>query len=1147
MLRYLIILFLASSFSFAQSNPSFGSYQNDGATGTLSITSTAGATIVVDAQNIRNGSAGLTIDGTAVQIFRSSVSWPNSWDAGAAVTNMWVKQNVSAGVHTVVISYPAGTNFPIMQAFSVTGPSTVNPVEFVASTVSGSGTTCTGTATSTHTNDLILSFVAATGGVTVTTGSSTQTMTVVTGSGNVQAGYGVAATSGAKTAVWNISGATQYVCDTVAIKPALATPPTVSSVAMSPSSPALFTNQTLQMSAIATYSDGGLQEVSQFATWASSSPSVATINTTGIVLPATAGTTNGTATFNSVTSPNDFITINAYTPVTWYVHQLGGTGFSAALPTGQCDGLADVDYPGSGTNQHCAFNDVRFLWQDGVNLVNNWKLKGQDTAIIRGSVTNGVSYRIGPGQLGNNCSGGLCWGLTNIGNSGMPNPPDGITGHKTHILGGNFGSCHSDGDRTQLSGGDSIGSVISLFGSAHVDVQCIDITDHAQCGLYPPQPSCGGVNAQLTDFADTGIHFHNTSTDVSLVDVNMHGLRSAGIGGSTGDGVTMDHVTIRGNSSAGWNADDGDGLTGMGSVSMTNYDISWNGCVEEFPIVHATPFIFCVDQNYGGYGDGFGTSTVNIIPNGTVGTPYVGYQVPVLGTPPDTYTITGGSLPPGLSLSGTGFISGTPGTLGIYPVTIRVDDSTHTVTFTYQFQLAVGSFPSGWQVSFDQGTVSFNTQDGLDALHIAGNGSTLNVSRTLAFASEGEQIKVGGATATMRNNIIFGNCDALGTSTINPVNGDTIAVASNVVTITTPNRFHAGETCELSSLVTEPLLNGQAVTVTSATGSQFTFTSPVSLANLATHAEQGLATYPIAGRPIATGDALGLLCRAGNVAVFATTSPGFTTVIQDNTIYGSGNIGLELDFADSGATGSTNVTKYQGNVFIGFLSDSTNIYAAPGSFTNPLFGSALGTMTNPGGAYDHNSFLNTRAGFNCATGGGSSVLCTTPGLVNQTMPNAGTVNVTPSSGASAVVGAGIAIAGIPIDYAGITRPNPPSIGALEFAGGPTVVSLTVLPNPAAVLIGGTVNMATSSFCVMSDTTHVPVGIIPCTSIVWSDTGAHSSINPSTGLVTGVSSGSDTVTGTPPTGSAGTALVNITAPPPTKTVLRNGKFRNERTH
>ena len=73
----------------------------------------------------------------------------------------------------------------------------------------------------------------------------------------------------------------------------------------------------------------------------------------------------------------------------------------------------------------------------------------------------------------------------------------------------------------------------------------------------------------------------------------------------------------------------------------------------------------------------------------------------------------------------------------------------------------VSSPPPGWQAHFDQGMVSYNTQDGLDALHLTGTGSSMTITRVLAYGNMGQQIKVGGASGTAVNNIIFTNCNAL--------------------------------------------------------------------------------------------------------------------------------------------------------------------------------------------------------------------------------------------------------------------------------------------------------------------------------------------------------------------------------------------------
>jgi hypothetical protein len=144
----------------------------------------------------------------------------------------------------------------------------------------------------------------------------------------------------------------------------------------------------------------------------------------------------------------------------------------------------------------------------------------------------------------------------------------------------------------------------------------------------------------------------------------------------------MTRIDLIGNAGAGWNADKGDGQTGIGSMLMQNFTISWNGCAEEYPIVDALPYQDCTDDNFGGYGDGFGTATVP-------------------------------------------------------------------------------SPAPGWQAHFDQGVVSYNTQDGLDALHLIGIGSSMTITRVLAYGNMGQQIKVGGAGGVAQNNVIFTNCNAM--------------------------------------------------------------------------------------------------------------------------------------------------------------------------------------------------------------------------------------------------------------------------------------------------------------------------------------------------------------------------------------------------
>jgi hypothetical protein len=575
-----------------------------------------------------------------------------------------------------------------------------------------------------------------------------------------------------------------------------------------------------------------------------------------------------------VLTQGPFLNAQSSSPKTWYVRTDGGTRYSSNMTSGQCDGQGDMPYPGIGANQHCAFNDVRWLWQDGSYPTGSfpsygWVIAGGDTVIIRGSIGSSVSWRVGwNNSFGALDSSGLYYGL--LGDpfdSGIPLPPSGTASQHTRILGENYASCTSQSARTQLHGGWSVYSVLDLTGASYVDVACVDITDFSNCGKDTDTVSCtNGVN----DFALLGIKLSNASTHITLTDVRVHGLSSDGIYGATGDGFVATDLSIVGNPDAGWNADDGSGTTGVGSFLMQNFEISWNGCVEEYPIVDPVPYFSCTDGGSGGYGDGFGTATVD-------------------------------------------------------------------------------SPAPGWQVHFDQGLVSYNTQDGLDAAHISGPGSTMTVSRTLAFGNQGQQIKVGGATATLQNNVIVGNCEAM-------------------------------------------------------------------------------TTQAIPGTPSGFGSRLAQPCRANNTAVMVNVSPGVPAIVQGNTIYSAGIVGLEIEYATPD-TGPTNTVALNDNVFMGFYNPAVGQNATP-IYSN----SGLQMLQNPGSSWTNNATFGARANWTCPANGETNAICGDPALADETYHPYGYGNMAPAANSSPVIGAGVAVAGLAVDFTGQGRSNPPTIGAYDSPG-----------------------------------------------------------------------------------------------------------------
>lgn len=272
---------------------------------------------------------------------------------------------------------------------------------------------------------------------------------------------------------------------------------------------------------------------------------------------------------------------------TWYVRPDGGTRYSANKTTGQCNGKADAPYPGSGTNQNCAFNDYRYLYTDGKTKA--WVIAGGDTVIVRG----------GPWRVGQDATGGDFG--NNLGDAYLaynPPIPSGTASRHTRILGENYASC-STSPKTQLFGGWGVYADIYLVGAQYVDVQCFELTDHSQC-----QNCVYGTD----DYAKNGLMTDVTTKNVWLQDLNIHGFTDNGIKGMIGGTVNVNNMRIGNNSLAGWEFDDGSGQSSTAAaVNATKLTVEWSGCDEEYPITHNYPAIGCSDDNSGGYGDGVGT------------------------------------------------------------------------------------------------------------------------------------------------------------------------------------------------------------------------------------------------------------------------------------------------------------------------------------------------------------------------------------------------------------------------------------------------------------------------------------------------------------------------------------------------------------
>ncbi len=291
-------------------------------------------------------------------------------------------------------------------------------------------------------------------------------------------------------------------------------------------------------------------------------------------------------------------------PTTWYVRADGGTRYSMTNQSGQCNGQADVAYPGSGVNQACALNDPRYLYSDGTAAPYQWVIAGGDTVLLRGGPWRiGANAIMGCGPFAANCASDT---------PSIPPPPAGTPMQPTIIRGENFANCTTL-PKTQLFGGFSLTAVFDLRNTSYVQLACLEITDHSECSSMGAHIPVACNTPATYDFGKNGILTNQNTHDIGLTDLNVHGFKDNGIIGALGGLITATRVRVAFNGQAGWNFDDGVQTKSVnGQVNWSYVTIEGNGCIEEYPVVHQFPAAYCYDDENGGYGDGVGTPDTQV-------------------------------------------------------------------------------------------------------------------------------------------------------------------------------------------------------------------------------------------------------------------------------------------------------------------------------------------------------------------------------------------------------------------------------------------------------------------------------------------------------------------------------------------------------
>ena len=288
---------------------------------------------------------------------------------------------------------------------------------------------------------------------------------------------------------------------------------------------------------------------------------------------------------------------------TWYVRLDGGT-------SAQCTGTANAAYPGSGSAQSCALNHPAWvIGAPGTTAL----LQGGDTLIIDDTNhTTGLQaqYKIGYGMPNTdsaNCA--LSWSY-DCAMSPIPSGPNAANPTTIKGIGHNSG-CTA---KPQLWGSDGTQQIFNLSHASNVNIACLELTDHSNCGFRVGNPVCPERwdTSQLSGpWSKNGIYAVG-GTNFTFTNLDVHGFGERGFLMGGINGLTFDHVNMDGNYWVNWDSDVGASSYNSGTISLNSVKNRFSGCSEAYPrspTFNTADYSNCTDQNSGGYGDGYGGAT----------------------------------------------------------------------------------------------------------------------------------------------------------------------------------------------------------------------------------------------------------------------------------------------------------------------------------------------------------------------------------------------------------------------------------------------------------------------------------------------------------------------------------------------------------
>jgi len=448
------------------------------------------------------------------------------------------------------------------------------------------------------------------------------------------------------------------------------------------------------------------------------------------------------------------------------------------------------------------------------------------------------------------------------------------------------------------------------------------------------------------------------------------------------------------------------------------------------------------------------TATVNLtvtptaFPDATYGQAYSQTLTASGGTEPYSFTVTSGTLPPGISLSASGVISGTPTEVGAKPFTVRVSDSAATPNakdISTSFNV-VGTYPSAPPAPVatagdGQAIVAFVPPSSDGGYEIASYTVTASPGNIKGYGSN-SPIMVNGLTNGTAYTFTVAAYGPRGSGPDSPASNSVMPVGAQTITFLNPGSQNFG--------------NSPTLTATSSSGLPVTFASTA--IGVCTTTPGGALTFLSAGICSITATQVGNASYAAAAPV--QQSFQINAVAPGAPVMGTATVGDGLaivSFSAPASNGGGTITGY-------------TVTSNPGGITATSTGSPVTVtgLTN-GVAYTFTATATNAAGTSAASAASNSVI--SKGSQTISFPNPGAkdfgstsqLDATASSGLSVLLTSNTtSVCTISGTSLHAVAPGNCSVTANQPGNAAYGAAATVTQSFAIVVPGGAVSISTTS-------------------------------------------------------------------------------------